>query len=88
MTPLTLEGQQGGDYLLAGASRISTISAHALKPQTAGVSEELVDELIRIEITRMRENYSNLPGSSTDGIAPRATAPPLAQGLLSSDGEA
>lgn len=90
VTPLALEGQQGGDYLLAGASRMSTTSTHALKPQTARASltEELVDELIRNEMTRMRENCNSLPGSSPDSITPRATASSLPQGLLPSDGEA
>lgn len=90
VTPLTLEGQQGGDYLLAGASRMSTTFTHALKPQTArvGLAEELVDELIRNEMTRISENCKNLPGSSPDGIAHCATPSSLAQGLLPSDGEA
>lgn len=52
------------------------------------MTEELVDELIRNEMTRMRENCNNLPGSSPDGIAPPATASSLAQGILPSDGEA
>lgn len=90
VTPLALEGQQGGDYLLAGALRMSTTSTHALKTQSARLSmtEELVDELIRNEMTRMRENCNNLPGSSPDGIAPPATDSSLAQGILPSDGEA
>lgn len=90
VTPLVLEGQQGGDYLIAGASRMSTTSTHALKTQSARLTmtEELVDELIRNEMTRMRENCNKLPGSSPDGIAPRVTASSLAQGVLPSDGEA
>lgn len=90
VTPLALEGQQGGDYLLAGALRMSATPTHALKTQSARLSmtEELVDELIRNEMTRMRENCNNLPGSSPDGIAPSATASSLAQGILPSDSEA
>lgn len=90
MTPLALEGQQGGDYLLAGASRMTTTSTHALEPQKARVplTGELVDELIRNEMTRIRKNRNNLPGSSPDAIAPRLTASSLAQGLLPNDDKA
>lgn len=90
VTPLALEGQQAGDYLLAGASRMSTASTQALKKQSARLSmtEELVDELIRNEMTRMRENCNDRPASSPDGIAPCATASSLAQGFLPSHGEA
>lgn len=90
VTPLALEGQQGGDYLLAGASRMTTCSARALEPQTARVhlKEELVDEFIRNEMTRIRDNQNNQPGSSPDAIAPRLRASSLAQGLLPNDNEA
>lgn len=90
VTPLILEGQQGGDYLLAGASRITTSSTRALESQTARVplTEELVNKFIRNEMTRIRENRNNPPGSSTDAITPRLTASSLAQGLLPNDGEA
>lgn len=90
MTPLILEDQQGGDYLLAGASRITTNSTRTLKPQTARapLTEELVDEFIRNEITRIREIQKNPPAPSPDAIAPRLTASSLAQGLLPNDDEA
>lgn len=90
VTPLILEGQQGGDYLLAGVSRMTTSSARALEPQTARVplTEELVNEFIRNEMTRIRENRNNPPGSSPDAIAPRLAASSLAQGLLPNDDEA
>lgn len=87
VTPLILEGQQGGDYLLAGASRITTSPTRTLGPQTARVplTEELVDELIRNEMTRITENLKNPRGSSPDAIAPRLTASSLAEGLLPND---
>lgn len=90
VTPLALEGQQGGDYLLAGASRMTATSSHAMEPQTAMVplTEELVDDFIRNEMTRFRENCNNSPGSSPNGIAPRPTASSPAQGLLPNDDEA
>lgn len=90
MTPLILEGQQGGDYLLAGASTSTTSSTPTLESQTARVplTEELVDDLIRNEITRIRENLNNPPGSSPDAIAPRLMAPSLAHGPLPNDVEA
>lgn len=90
MTPLILEGQQIGDYLLAGASKSMTSSTRTLEPQTARMplTEELVDELIRNERTRITENLNNPRGSSPDAITPRLTASSLAQGLLPNDDEA
>lgn len=78
VTPLALEYQQGGDYLLAGASRMTTTSSHALEPQRAKVplSEELVDEFIRNEMTRIRENCYNPPGSSSNVFVPRPRPSP------------
>lgn len=90
VTPLALEGQQGGDYLLAGASRMTTTSTRALEPQKARVplTEELVDELILNEMTRIRKNRNNPPGSPPDAIAPRLTASSIAQGLLPNEDKA
>lgn len=90
VTPLILEGQQGGDYLLAGASRSTNISTRTLEPQTAKapLTEELVDELIRNEMTRITENSNNPRGTSPDAITPRLKASSLAQGLLPNDAEA
>lgn len=90
MTPLILEGQQGGDYLLAGTSTITTSSTPTLEMQTARVpsTEVLIDDLIRNEITRIKENLNNPLGSSPDAIAPRLTASSLAQGNLPNNVEA
>lgn len=90
MTPLVLEGQQGGDYLLAGASRMTTTSTHALEPQAAkmALAEELVDEFIRIEMTRIREDCNNPPGSPLDGIDPHLMDSSFAHDLLPNDDEA
>lgn len=90
MTPLILEGQQGGDYLLAGAWRSTNISTRTLEPQTAKtpLTEELVDELTRNEMTRITDNSNNPRGTSPDAITPRLKASSLGQGLLPNDAEA